>query len=147
MPLFTAKKRCFYGGEIYEKGAVEKFSESVSAASWEAMDEEGKELLVHPKQPEVKEDNQLVSGEELAELQGVHEVLLTDFTEQGKRLKAVELERDTALESAVSLKQENEALAKSAEVATALQAQVANLKKLVADNENKSVLEEAIQNL
>ena len=117
MPYFTAKKRCFYNGAMHEKGAVAEFFEPVSAESWEPMDEDGQELLVHPEGGEQKADAVTVSGEKFAELQGVHESFLADFNRQQERIMAIEQERDNAINSVLVLQKENESLAKSGEAA------------------------------
>lgn len=153
MPLFRAKKRCQYGGKIYEKNAVAEFFEPVSAQSWDAMDEEGKELLVYPENEKPIEDGNpeadgvLFSGEEFAELQGIYNALVDDFNNQQESFIALEHKYDAAAQSVSDLRAENDTLAKAAEGATAQQAAIQKLKQMVTDNENKSVLEEAITKL
>lgn len=144
MPHFVAKKRCFYDGQMCEKGKVMEFFQPVSAQSWDAMDEEGKALLIYPEEAKESPEAVEVSSDEFEKLKVTHELLLIDFDSQRERISTIEQERDVALQSVAELRKENDSLAKSAEAATAVQAQIANLKKLVADNENKSVLEEAI---
>ncbi|MEZ6852110.1 hypothetical protein [Halodesulfovibrio aestuarii] len=144
MPHFRAKKRCQYGGNVYDKNAVEQFFTPISAQSWEAMDAEGEELLIYPDEPKTKNDEVQISGLELAELQGLYSAVVADLATEraeGQKIKVQleELEDDFGV-----LKVENDTLAKAAEAATELQQKVAALKKMVADNENKSVLEEAI---
>lgn len=147
MPYFTAKKRCFYNGVMHEKGAVTEFFESVSAESWEPMDEEGHELLVFPEGSEEKPELVTVSGDEFAELQGLYNAAVADLDVERESVQKLKVQLEELEDDFGVLKVESEHLASAAESATAMQVKVANLKKLVAGNENKSVLEEAIQNM
>lgn len=144
MPHFVAKKRCFYEGQMYPKGTVVEFFQPVSAQSWEAMDEEGKELLFNPE--DVNEQAEFIndSENEFTKLKVTHELLLNELEDWKQRVSSTEQERDTARQSVTALQKENETLARSAEASTAMQGKVAALKQMVADNENKSVLEKAI---
>ena len=148
MPLLRAKKRCQYGGTVYEKNAVVEHVEPVSAQSWEAMDDEGKNLLIYPdEQPDRKDDDVQVSGKDYAELQGLYNAVLADL--DGERIEVKELKEslEELQDDFSALKVENHTLAKAAESATELQQKATALKKMVADNENKPVLEEAINAL
>lgn len=147
MPHFVAKKRCFYDGEMCEKGQVVEFFQPVSAQSWDAMDEEGKALLVYPEDAKKSPKAVEVFSEEFNELKVIHEVLLEDFESQKERISTIEQERDIALQSVTELQNENKSLAKAAEDATAQQVSIAELKQMVKDKENKDVLEEAIVKL
>lgn len=158
MPYFRAKKRCQYGGNVYDKNAVEQFSTPVSAQSWEAMDEEGEELLIYPENTGPDEgkgkdsgkseaDEVLISGEEFAELQGLYDAALVDLGTQRTELKELKVKLEEGEGDLAALLVENDKLAKAAEGATALQGKISALKQKVKDNENKSVLEEAIEAL
>ncbi|MCT4626974.1 hypothetical protein [Halodesulfovibrio sp.] len=148
MPYFRAKKRCQYGGTVYDEGAVVEHFEPVSAQSWEPMDDEGKNLLMYPEeQPEEKDDAVQVSGTEFAELQGLYNAALADLEAERVDVANLKASLEEVEDALGVLKVENNNLAKAAEAATALQTQIAHLKKLVADNENKPVIEEAINNL
>lgn len=147
MPLFRAKKRCQYGGNVYDKNAVEEFFEPVSAQSWEPMDDEGKELLLYLDEPESKDEEVLVAGSELAELQGLYNAALADLTTERAEGQKLKEQLEELADDFGVLKVENDNLAKAAEAATELQQKAAALKKMVADNENKSVLEDAISAL
>lgn len=150
MPTFMAKRDCFYNGRLYEEGQTAEFYEEVSARSWEAMDSEAQALLMYPEESKPKREeasDTQNSGTALADLQEQYNALLGDFAQQQNRIIALEGERDTALQSVTELRLENDALVKSAEAATILQGKVADLKQMVKDNENKSVLEKAINGL
>lgn len=147
MPHFVAKKRCFYDGQMCEKGQVVEFFQPVSAQSWGAMDEEGKALLIYPEDAKERPEAVEFFSDELEGLKVIHKVLLADFENQKERISTIEQERDTALQSVTELQNENKSLAKAAEDATAQQVSIAELKQMVKDKENKDVLEEAIVKL
>ena len=147
MPKFRAKARCFYGGEVHEKGAVVEHFEPVSAQSWEAMGSKGEELLIYPDEPEGKDEEVQVSGEEFAELQGVYNAALADLSAERAEVEKLKGQVEELEDDLGVLKIENDNLAEAAEAATELQQKATALKKMVADNENKSVLEDAISNL
>ncbi|KAF1077662.1 hypothetical protein [Halodesulfovibrio sp. MK-HDV] len=147
MPHFVAKKRCFYDGQMCEKGQVVEFFQPVSAQSWGAMDEEGKTLLVYPEDAKKSPEAVEVFSDEFEVLKVTHEVLFADFESQKERVSIIEQERDIALQSVAELQNENKSLAKAAEDATAQLVSIAELKQMVKDKENKDVLEEAIVKL